>query len=59
MHAYHELIRILSMLGDAMLKNLASRVVLDKTPDEDTACHAFIEQLRERPHLHFVAPRAA
>ena len=44
----------MSMFGDAVLKGLAVRVVVDTVPEEDTTAHAFVEQLRELPQCHFV-----
>ena len=46
--------RILNIVGDKVLKNLAVRVTIDKKPEEDTAVAAFIEKLKETPSLHFV-----
>ena len=44
----------MSMCGDAGLKGLAVRVVMDTTPEEDTGVHALVEQLRELPQCQFV-----
>ena len=49
--------RVLGMVGEHVLKNLAVRVTLDKEPEEDTAVAAFIEELKSRPSLHFVPLR--
>jgi hypothetical protein len=46
--------RILALVGETVLKNLATRVVLDKEPEEDTAVAAFIQKLKDVPSLHFV-----
>ena len=42
------------MFGDAVLKGLSVRVILDTEPEEDTSVHALVEQLRELPQCHFV-----
>ena len=44
----------MSMFGDAVLKGLAVRVVVDTAPEEDTSVHALVEQLRELTQCHFV-----
>ena len=44
----------MSMFGDAVLKGLAVRVVVDTAPEEDTSVHALVEQLRELSQCHFV-----
>ena len=44
----------MSMFGDAVLKGLAVRIVVDTDPEEDTTAHALVEQLRELPQCHFV-----
>ena len=44
----------MSMFGDAVLKGLAVRVVVDTAPEEDTSVHALVEQLRELTQFHFV-----
>ena len=44
----------MSMFGDAVLKGLAVRVVVDTHPGEDTSVHALVEQLRGLPQCHFV-----
>ena len=44
----------MSMFGDAVLKGLSVRVVVDTAPEEDTGAHALVEQLRELPQCHFV-----
>ena len=46
--------RVLGMLGDNVLKNLAVRVTVDKEPEEDSEVGAFIETLKSLPSLHFV-----
>ena len=46
--------KVMSMCGDAVLKGLAVRVVVDTTPGEDTSVHALVENLRELPQCHFV-----
>ena len=45
--------KVMLMCGEAVLKGLAIRVVLDPTPEEDTSVHALVEQLRELPQCHF------
>ena len=45
--------RVLGMLGDSVLKNLALRVTVDKEPEEDSAVGAFINTLKAVPSLHF------
>ena len=45
--------KVMSMLGDAVLKGLAVRVVLDTEPGTDTSVHALVEKLRELPQCHF------
>ena len=45
--------KVLSMFGDAVLKGLAVRVILDTAPEEDSSAHALVEQLRELPQCHF------
>ena len=42
------------MFGEAVLKGLAVRIVVDTDPEEDTTAHALVEQLRELPQCHFV-----
>ena len=46
--------KVMSMFGDAVLKGLAVRVVVDTAPEEDTSVHALVENLRELPQCHFV-----
>ena len=41
--------------GDAVFKNLAMRVKLDKKPEADTPVDAFVEDLKKIPCLHFAA----
>ena len=45
--------KALSIFGDAVLKGLAVRVILDTAPEEDSSVHALVEQLRELPQCHF------
>ena len=45
--------RVLGMIGDNVLKNLAVRVTVDKEPEEDSAVAAFIDKLKSLPSLHF------
>ena len=45
--------KVMSMCGDAVLKGLAVKVVVDTSPEEDTGVHALVEQLRELPQCHF------
>ena len=47
--------RVIGLIGESVLKNLAVRVVLDRQPEEDTAVGAFIETLKMRPSLHFTS----
>ena len=44
---------VISMFGDAVLKGLAVRVVVDTAPQEGAAVHALAEQLRGLPQCHF------
>ena len=46
--------KVMLMCGDAVLKGLAVRVVMDTTPGEDTCVHALVEQLRALSQCHFV-----
>ena len=46
--------KVMSMCGDAVLKGLAVRVVVDTSTEEGTGVHALVEQLRELPQCHFV-----
>ena len=46
--------KVMSMFGDAVLKGLAVRVVVDTAPEDDTSVHALVEQLRELSQCHFV-----
>ena len=45
--------RVLDMLGDAVFKNLAMRVVLDNEPEEGSDAALFIAELRSVLSLHF------
>ena len=46
--------RVKQLVGDAVFKNLAMRVTLDKKPEADTPVDAFINsELRKIPCLHF------
>ena len=45
--------RVLQLLGDRVLNNLAVRVVLDKEVENETHVKAFIDELRELPNCHF------
>ena len=47
--------RVLGMIGDNVLKNLALRATVDKEPEKDSAVEAFIETLKLLPSLHFGA----
>ena len=47
--------RVKQLVGDAVFKNLAMRVKLDKKPEEDSPVEAFIDELKEIPCLHFAA----
>ena len=49
----HQLDRVKQLVGDAVFKNLAMRVKLDKKPEADTPVDAFISELRKIPCLHF------
>ncbi len=45
-----------AMLGDAVLSNLALKVVVQGEPEPDSAVSEFIESLKDEcPHLHFAA----
>ena len=43
----------MDMLGDAVFKNLAMRVVLDSEPEEDSDVAQFVSELRGVLSLHF------
>ena len=45
--------RLLNVLGDGVLKNVAARVTVDGRAPVGTPAHAFLKALRERPHLFF------
>ena len=45
--------KVISMFGDAVLKGLAVKVVLDPPPAPDTHSNALVEHLRELPQCHF------
>ena len=45
--------RVKQLVGEAVFKNLAMRVKLDKKPDEDSPVEAFIDELKDIPCLHF------
>ena len=45
--------RLLNILGDGVLKNVAARVTVDGRAPVGTPAHAFLKTLRERPHLFF------
>ena len=45
--------RLLNVLGDGVLKNVAARVTVDGRAPVGTPAHAFLKTLRERPHLFF------
>ena len=45
--------KVMTMFGDAVLKGLAVRVIVDADPEEHTNVHAVIEQLRALPQCHF------
>ena len=47
--------RVKQLVGDAVFKNLAMRVKVDKKPEEDSAVCAFISELKKIPCLHFAA----
>ena len=47
--------RVKQLVGDAVFKNLAVRVKLDKKPESDTPVDAFVEELKKIPNLHFAA----
>ena len=47
--------RVKQLIGEAVFKNLAMRVKLDKKPEEDSAVEAFIDELKDIPCLHFAA----
>ncbi len=45
--------RVMDMLGDAVFKNLAMRVVVDSEPEEASDAAQFISELRGVLSLHF------
>ena len=45
--------RVKQLVGDAVFKNLAMRVKLDKKPEADTPVDAFISELKKISCLHF------
>ena len=45
--------RILSLIGEAVFKNLAMRVTVDKEPEPDTITANFVSKMREIHSLHF------
>ena len=45
--------RVKQLVGEAVFKNLAMRVKIDKTPEADTPVDAFITELKKIPCLHF------
>ena len=45
--------RVRQLVGDAVFKNLAMRVKLDKKPEADTPVDAFISELKKIACLHF------
>ena len=45
--------RVMNMLGNAVFKNLAMRVVLDREPEEGSDVAQFVSELRRVPSLHF------
>ena len=45
--------RVMNMLGNAVFKNLAMRVVLDREPEEGNDAAQFVSELRRVPSLHF------
>ena len=47
--------RVKQLVGEAVFKNLAVRVKLDKKPEADTPVDAFISELKKIPCLHFAA----
>ena len=46
--------RILNILGDGVLKNVAARVSVDGRPTAGSPAHTFLRSLRDKPNLHFV-----
>ena len=46
--------QILDMLGAAVFKGLAMRVILNVPPEADTHVAEFVQELKELPQLHFV-----
>ena len=46
--------RVLKILGDGVLQNVAARVSTDGRAPAGTPSHAFLKNLRERLHLFFV-----
>ena len=45
--------RVKQLVGEAVFKNLAMRVKLDKKPEADTPVDAFVSELKKIPCLHF------
>ena len=45
--------RVKQLVGEAVFKNLAMRVKLDKKPEADTPVDAFVSELKTIPCLHF------
>ena len=45
--------RVMHILGDGVLKNVAARVTVDGRAKVDSPAHAFLRSLREKPNLHF------
>ena len=51
--------RVLEILGGGVLNELSVRVIVEgEEIEEDSAVEKFIEQLKERAHLHFYAAGA-
>ena len=45
--------RVKQLVGEAVFKNLAMRVKVDKKPEADSPADAFISELKKIPCLHF------
>ena len=46
--------RILNIIGNGVLKNVAARVSVDGRPTAGSPAHTFLRSLRDKPNLHFV-----
>ena len=46
--------RVMHVLGNGVLKNVAARVSVDGRPTAGSPAHTFLRSLRDMPNLHFV-----